>query len=245
MAGIGPKTPELVVVTDLPDRAADAWCRECNRSFTNWCTENKHSIGYPLVGKQGQMLKRALQEAKIEPDAVFYTNVVRCAGSKPTMSQIRKCRAYLLDELSQLSYEKCRGILLLGETAVRGVLNDGKLNLRNVRLKELESNFSLPGVSTAIRATYHPDDVSDDPAKYWEIVEDLTTSWRVRDQARPVRRVSTTSDPDFRRILASRVVGLDLEWHGDGRIRLVGLSNGHCNAVFSDTSLLGGLKRRR
>lgn len=242
MPGHGHRTPVLVVVTDRPSRIDDSYCRECRRSYTNWCRDNQHQLGQVLMDSPGAMLKRAFYEANIDPDEVFYTSVTRCGWSKPTMPHMRKCRAYLLDELQGLSYERCRGILLLGERALQGFVNDGHVRLRNARLKAL-AQTPVKGVS--LRASYHPGDAAElgNPAVHSELVDDLKTIWQYRPVPKPVvvlQHCPTAAELEegVGGLRHDTTVGLDLEWTGDGSIRMVGLSNGMDNFVFTDTNFL-------
>lgn len=150
------------------------------------CQERGHQIGQPLVGQSGQLLRRALRETGYNTEEVFYTNVVRCSGGNPNMKEIRKCRSYLLQELAELDYSECKGLVLLGTDAIKGFFNDGMLSLKDHRLRVLdwatprgpggtpvpetslpeghsasETNVqgkgnTVPLVSCPIRATFHP-----------------------------------------------------------------------------------------
>ena len=97
-------------------------------------------------GPSGQLIRQVLREVGIDPARVYYSNVAKCSagggpGSNPTMLQVRKCTgAYLLDELATLDYSRCRGVMLLGETALRGVLNNGRLTLKECRLRVLDAS---------------------------------------------------------------------------------------------------------
>ena len=67
--------------------------------------------------------------------------VVHNCGSrplKPKMLEIRRCRPYLFDELMVLDYSQCVGVFLLGETAVKGFLDDAFLSVRETRLRVLD-----------------------------------------------------------------------------------------------------------
>lgn len=140
MQGYGPSNPKLVVIAEAPSKYEDVWCRVCNRIGTTYCTKNSHQIGVPLVGPAGQLLHQVLIDAGYDPNTVYRTNIARCGNKplKPDMTSMRKCRNYLWPELLALDMSQCDGIILLGESALRGFFGDGKLTIHFCRLKELE-----------------------------------------------------------------------------------------------------------
>lgn len=236
MSGVGPRSPELVLIGEAPAGTEDSWCRHCQRPLSKYCLDNLHPIGQPLVGPAGQVIRRALDEVGIPQDKVYYTNVTRC-GSKgsgnPNMLQVRKCvGAYLLNELASLDYSQCKAVILLGETAVRGVLNNGTLKIRDARLRNLNLQSNI--VPVALRAVYHPAAAlpNRNPGLYHEIVEDLRTITAPRDPIKPVREITSINSLDI--FAESDVLGLDLEWGQTGKIRVVGVSDGFHNIVLND-----------
>jgi len=238
--GYGPPAPRLVVVAESPSVTEDVWCRVHHRVAVESCyNEHKDQVGQPLVGPAGKILQQALVKVGIPPNEVYYTNCARCSGGNPSMLHVRVCvSAYLLDELSKLDYSNCRGVMLLGETALRGVLNDGRLKIREARMKDLTSYSPIrpdgsPVIPVQIRATWHPAAALSfrDPRKLDDIIDDLKAFDRQRDPIKPVRRISGDQIPES---IEPGIVGLDLEWDTQGRIRLAGLSDGEVNAVTSD-----------
>lgn len=151
MEGSGPKAPELVVVGEAPAKTEDAWCRDCQSQWREqFCRRSDHRRGQPFVGAAGRVLRRALADAGYSSDRVFFTNIVRCSsgGTNPTMLQSRKCRGYLLDELISLDYKYCAGIVLLGQSALRGFFNNGDLALKDYRLRVLDDLSPLRGLGS-------------------------------------------------------------------------------------------------
>lgn len=239
------------------------------------------------MGPSGKLLRRAIAEAGMDVKEVYMTNVVRCGAQgsgNPGLIDIRRCRGYLIDELMELDYTRCRGVVLLGETALRGFLNDGRLKIRQARLRELdehgpekpsveavktstersdeEGNRGIAGrgrsrptealaartddsgitpeklVPVPLRATYHPAAALPhrNPLLYQEIVNDLKEVFRARSPVRPVFKVQSVEEVEaaFR---GSGTVGLDLEWHADGRIRVVGMSDGITNVTVENPDM--------
>lgn len=109
--GIGPVTAALVLVGEQPGDEED-------------------KQGEPFVGPAGKLLRSALEEAAIDPDEVYMTNVVKHfkwkAGSgwrrlhqKPNRYEIEACRPWLEGEFSLL---RPRLIVGLGATACQAML---------------------------------------------------------------------------------------------------------------------------
>src|SRR3954453_7670243 len=85
--------------------------------------------GEPFVGPAGAMLKRALQDAGVDPEAIYVTNAVkhfsweprgkRRIHKKPRASEIRACHPWLDTEIALV---KPRVIVCLGATAAQALL---------------------------------------------------------------------------------------------------------------------------
>lgn len=109
--GIGPVTAELVLVGEQPGDEED-------------------KQGEPFVGPAGKLLRSALDEAGIDPDEVYMTNVVkhfkwkpgagwRRLHQKPNRYEIEACRPWLEGEFALL---RPRLIVGLGATACQAML---------------------------------------------------------------------------------------------------------------------------
>ncbi len=109
--GIGPVTAELVLVGEQPGDEED-------------------KQGEPFVGPAGKLLRSALDEAGIDPDEVYMTNVVkhfkwkpgagwRRLHQKPNRYEIEACRPWLEGEFVLL---RPRLIVGLGATACQAML---------------------------------------------------------------------------------------------------------------------------
>lgn len=240
MEGAGPKNPELVLIGEAPAGTEDTWCKNCQRPLVQSCLDSFHQIGQPLVGPAGQIIRQALLDVGIDENNVYMTNSAKCGGKgsgNPDMTQVRKCvGAYLLDELASLDYSRCKGVVLLGETAVRGVLNNGTLKIRDARLRDLNLHTEI--VPVPLRAVYHPAAAlpGRNPGLYHEIVDDLRTLTQPRDSIKPVREIYSSHELDI--FSEADVLGLDLEWNKFGHIRVVGISDGVTNLALKDPSTL-------
>jgi DNA polymerase len=109
--GAGPIAAELVLVGEQPGDEED-------------------KKGEPFVGPAGKVLHSALEEAAIDPDEVYLTNVVkhfkwkpssgwRRLHQKPNRYEIEACRPWLEGELQLL---RPRLIVGLGATACQAML---------------------------------------------------------------------------------------------------------------------------
>jgi len=114
--------------------------------------------GRPFVGPAGAMLDKALDEAGIERERVFVTNVVkhfkwrpsgkRRLHERPNQAEIRACRPWL-----DLEREIVRPDLLvaLGATAAQAIIG------RDFRITEQRGQV-MPSIDggPAVLATFHP-----------------------------------------------------------------------------------------
>lgn len=110
VGGRGPRDAPLMVVGEQPGDQED-------------------KAGKAFVGPAGKLLDRALDEAGIDPDAVYRTNVVKHfrwergrRGNRlhkgPTRTHVAACGPWLVAELQMV---RPRGVVLLGATAGQAV----------------------------------------------------------------------------------------------------------------------------
>ncbi|MFS8497475.1 MAG: UdgX family uracil-DNA binding protein [Micromonosporaceae bacterium] len=88
--------------------------------------------GLPFVGPAGHLLRRAVDDAGLDPAQLYITNAVkhfkfRSTGKRrlhqtPTRVEIRACRPWLVAELAQL---RPRAVVVLGATAAQALLGPG------------------------------------------------------------------------------------------------------------------------
>lgn len=138
VAGEGPRDARLMLVGEQPGDAED---RE----------------GRPFVGAAGGMLRKALEEAGIAPEAVYITNAVkhfsweprgiRRIHKTPAQREIAACHAWLDGEIAAIR-PAC--IVALGVTALSALVGK-RMTLSAAR----ESPPTLPS-GAALIATYHP-----------------------------------------------------------------------------------------
>lgn len=94
--------------------------------------------GRPFVGPAGKLLRQALAEAGVDPDALYFTNAVkhfsyamrgkRRLHKTPAQRDIEACRGWLIEELALV---RPRLVVALGATALRSLLHKKLPVLRN------------------------------------------------------------------------------------------------------------------
>lgn len=106
VAGHGPKTPKLIVVSDYPGKA-------------------ESEEGKNMVGKSGQLLRKALQNVVgVDPETeVFFMNVIRCelGDNKLSDAMLTACRRWTQEDLREVD---CNLILIAGGVAFETMLPD-------------------------------------------------------------------------------------------------------------------------
>ncbi|MEM0159014.1 MAG: uracil-DNA glycosylase, partial [Thermoplasmataceae archaeon] len=102
VCGFGSKNPSIVIIGEAPGARED-------------------EVGKPFVGRSGNLLNKALEQAGIEKNLIYLTNSVRCrpkVGRGPRVNEIRKCSFYLKRELKALSPPI---IVPMGNSALRSL----------------------------------------------------------------------------------------------------------------------------
>jgi DNA polymerase len=119
--------------------------------------DQEDRTGHPFVGPAGKVLDRALEEAGIDRDAVYVTNVVkhfkweprgkRRIHKKPNAGEVAACRPWLDTELSLV---KPRAVICLGATAAQALLG------RTFKLTAHRGEFIESTIAPIVLATVHP-----------------------------------------------------------------------------------------
>ena len=165
--GEGARHAELMFVGEQPGDAEDL-------------------AGKPFVGPAGRLLDRALEEAGIDRNAVYVTNVVkhfkweprgkRRIHKKPNAQEIAACSPWLRAEIGVV---KPKVIVALGATAAQALLGP-KFRVTKERGKFIESELA-----PYVMATVHPSSIlraPDDETRrleYRKFVDDLKKLARV------------------------------------------------------------------
>lgn len=150
--------------------------------------------GEPFVGPAGTLLRKALHEAGIDDEPVYFTNAVkhfkhtpaergkRRIHKAPSLREMTACRPWLEAELSRIEPEL---VIALGGTAGKALLGSSfRVNEQRGVLQAMPAPDSLghapaePG-HTQLLATVHPSAVlrsTDREAAYRGLVADLRTA---------------------------------------------------------------------
>jgi uracil-DNA glycosylase family protein len=141
--------------------------------------------GVPFVGPAGQLLVRALEEAKIDRGDVYVTNAVkhfkftprgkRRIHATPDTWEIAACRPWLLAELDAVQPEL---VVLLGATAAKSVYGN---SFRVTQSRGIVMPWPVEGGPQAV-ATIHPSAVlraDDRDAAFAGLVADLRVAAEV------------------------------------------------------------------
>jgi uracil-DNA glycosylase len=139
--GEGPAKAEVMLVGEQPGDAED---RE----------------GRPFVGPAGKLLDRALEEAGIDRDRVYVTNVVkhfkweprgkRRIHAKPNAGEIAACRPWLETEISLV---RPRVLVCLGATAAQALIG------KSFKVSRQRGEFVESSLAPRVMATIHPSSI--------------------------------------------------------------------------------------
>jgi DNA polymerase len=144
--------------------------------------------GLPFVGPAGHLLRKAVDDAGIDPGVIYITNAVkhfrfqlrgqRRIHQTPDQSHITACRPWLVAEFAQLNPEI---IVVLGATAAKALLGP---SFRVTRSRgsllpwpaSAQHPQDFPATDSRVLATIHPSAVlraDDREAAYQGLVADL------------------------------------------------------------------------
>jgi uracil-DNA glycosylase family protein len=139
--GEGPGKARVMMVGEQPGDAEDV-------------------AGHPFVGPAGRLLDRALEEAGIDRDLVYVTNVVkhfkweprgkRRIHAKPNSAEIAACRPWLDTEIALV---KPRVLVCLGATAAQALLG------RAFKVSQQRGRFVESPLAPRVLATVHPSSI--------------------------------------------------------------------------------------
>ena len=159
--GEGPARARVMLVGEQPGDAEDL-------------------AGRPFVGPAGRLLDKALEEAGIDRNIVYVTNVVkhfkweprgkRRIHAKPNAAEIGACRPWLETEIALV---KPRVLVCLGATAAQALLG------RTFKVSRQRGELIPSALAPILTATVHPSSIlraPDDESRKEEMrrfVEDL------------------------------------------------------------------------
>ncbi len=198
--------PERLTLKDL--RVAAAGCTACPLYETGTQTvfgeglkksevmligeqpgDKEDLAGRPFVGPAGRLLDRALEEAGIDRDLVYVTNVVkhfkweargkRRIHKKPNMQEITACRPWLEAELDVV---KPSLLACLGATAAQAVIG------KDFRVSRQRGELVESPLAPLVTATVHPSSIlreRDDDARQIAMNEFVRDLSNVAEEMKP------------------------------------------------------------
>ena len=139
--GEGPEDARIVMVGEQPGDREDV-------------------AGRPFVGPAGALLDRAIEEAGLVRDDIYFTNVVkhfkhvmrgkRRIHKKPDLEEVRACIPWLEAELARTAPKV---LVLLGATAAQAILG------RSFRVTQHRGEFVDSPLAPLVTATVHPSSI--------------------------------------------------------------------------------------
>jgi DNA polymerase len=139
--GEGPRKAEVMLVGEQPGDKEDL-------------------AGKPFVGPAGKLLDRGLEDAGIDRNLVYVTNVVkhfkwegrgkRRIHKKPNMAEITACRPWLEGEIAVV---KPKAIVCLGATAAQALLG------RDFKVSRQRGELVDSPLAELVTATVHPSSI--------------------------------------------------------------------------------------
>ena len=191
-----PLVPERPSLTEL--RKAAAACAACDLHKTGTQTvfgegsedaeamfvgeqpgDQEDKAGKPFVGPAGQLFDQALEDAGIDRQAVYVTNVVkhfkwvargrRRIHQKPNAAEVAACRPWLEAELEVV---QPRVLVCLGATAAQALLGR-EFRVTRERGRPVESDLAENVVATVHPSSILRADPADREREYDAFVNDL------------------------------------------------------------------------
>ncbi|MET0409718.1 MAG: uracil-DNA glycosylase family protein [Polyangiaceae bacterium] len=135
--------------------------------------EEEDNQGLPFVGPAGQLLDRMIGAMKLDRDAVYVCNIVKCRpprNRKPELDEMQRCMPYL-DE--QVTLMEPKVIVALGATAVQGLLGTSE------GITRLRGQWKLFRGRIPVMPTFHPAFLLRQPGSKREVWQDLQEVMRM------------------------------------------------------------------
>jgi uracil-DNA glycosylase family 4 len=143
---------------------------------------NEDQKGEPFVGTAGKRLDAALENAGINRDSIYITNVVKCRPPNnrvPSVIERDTCKDYLQKEISII---KPKIICILGNTAFNSIL--GGSEIIKFRGKTVRKKNQIYFLTVHPAATIYNQELIDvlkaDIVKLFETVKELKNNKQVR-----------------------------------------------------------------
>jgi uracil-DNA glycosylase len=143
---------------------------------------DEDAVGFPFVGKAGQLLDKMIGAMGLSRDEVYVCNIVKCRppdNRKPEPEEMASCMPYLVEQLGILQPQV---IVALGATAVQGLLGTSE------GITRLRGRWKLYQGEVPVMPTFHPAFLLRDPSKKKEVWDDLQAVLRQMGRAVPPRK---------------------------------------------------------
>jgi len=204
LMGRGPSPAKVMLVGEAPGLRED-------------------DVGKPFQGASGKLLEKMISSAqekykrKIGRGKIYITNICKCrppGNRTPKASEIKACKPFLEKEINEV---KPKYVLLLGATALKGVLGKGKITEIHGQAIKKDGRWFMP--------TFHPSAALRDPKKADPIQSDIHEFFRmIKEGPRkypPLNWVEVKNIDDLNECLedirSSEVISFDLETTGISR----------------------------
>jgi uracil-DNA glycosylase len=141
--------------------------------------EEEDLQGLPFVGPAGQLLDRMIGAMKLDRDAVYVCNIVKCRpprNRKPELDEMQRCMPYLDEQIALLAPKV---IVALGATAVQGLLGTSE------GITRLRGQWKLYRGRTPVMPTFHPAFLLRQPGSKREVWQDLQEVMRTLTEGMP------------------------------------------------------------
>ena len=115
--------------------------------------EENDKTGRPFVGRGGKILDKYLEEAGLQRDKMFLTNIIKCRmphNATPNQAVISACQDYLTQQIEVI---QPKIIITLGLPAAKLMLKNKQLTLASI----CEDIFDYE--TYKILCTYHPSSI--------------------------------------------------------------------------------------
>ena len=147
--------------------------------------DQEDASGRPFVGRGGQLLTKALQDAGISREQVYICNTVKCRAADwstgkpqnrpPSNEETLKCRQWLIPQLSIIAPKV---ILCIGAPSAKNLIKRS-FKITQERGTEFPSDYS-----EVILASLHPSYIlrqqrSGNDGGYGLLVADMQKAWRI------------------------------------------------------------------
>jgi len=128
--------------------------------------------GRPLIGRSGTLLRNLITAIGIKVENVYLANICKCRPPKnrtPEDGEIEICIKYLKKQIEIISP---KFLILLGKTAVRGLLPEfGSKPVNYLRAVSKENLLKYENIPVIV--TYHPSALLYDPSKKSLVADDF------------------------------------------------------------------------